>query len=57
MQSNKSPGNDGLTKAFYKTFYTELKKIFLYSVSEAKEKRILSTSQSKAIIKRIEEKG
>ena len=43
MQSDKSPGNDGLTK---ETFWTELKEIFVDSVSVAKEKGILSTSQS-----------
>ena len=51
MQSNKSPGNDGLTKEFYETFWTELKEIFVDSVSEAKEKGILSISQRQAIIK------
>ena len=38
MQSDKSPGNDGLTKDFYETFWTELKEIFVDSISEAKEK-------------------
>ena len=57
MQSDKSPGNDGLTKEFYETFWTELKEIFVYSVSEAKEKGILSICQRQAIIKLIETKG
>ena len=35
--------------------WTELKKIFVDSVSEAKEKGVLSTSQRQAIIKLIEE--
>ena len=56
MQSDKSPGNDGLTKEFYETFWTELKEIFVDSVSEAKEKGILSTSQRQAIIKLIEKR-
>ena len=38
MQNGKSPGNDGLTKEFYVTFWKELKEIFVDSVSEAKEK-------------------
>ena len=56
MQSDKSPGNDGLTKEFYETFWTELKEIFVDSEPEAKEKGILSTSQRQAIIKLIEKK-
>ena len=44
MQSDKSPGKDGLTKEFYETFWTELEEIFVDSVSEAKEKGILITS-------------
>ena len=38
MQNDKYPGNDGLTKEFYATFWNELKEIFVDSVSEAKEK-------------------
>ena len=56
MQSNKSPGNDGLTKQFYETFWTEMKGIFVDFVSEAKEKGIFITSQRQAIIKLIERK-
>ena len=56
MQSNKSLGNYGLTKELYETFWTDLKEIFVDSVSEAKEKGILSTSQRQAIIKLIEKR-
>ena len=38
IQNDKSPGNDGLTKEFYVTFWKELKEIFVDSVLEAKEK-------------------
>ena len=50
---SKCPCNDGLTKEFYKTFSNELKEIFLYSVSKAKEMGHFSTSQRQAIIKLI----
>ena len=56
MQSDKSPGNDGLRKLLYQTFWTELKELFVDSVSETKEKEILSTSQRQAIIKLIEKR-
>ena len=54
MQNDKSPGNDGLTKEFYETFWDELKEIFVNSVKEAKEIGRLSTSQRQVIIKLIE---
>ena len=54
MQSDTSPGNDGLAKELYETFWNELTKIFVDSVSEPKEKGHLSTSQRQAIIKLIE---
>ena len=56
MQSDKSPGNDGLIKEFYETLWNKLKDIFVDSVSEAKERGNLSTSQRQAIIKLIEKR-
>ena len=38
LQSEKSAGNDGLTKNFYETFWNEQKEIFIESVSQTKEK-------------------
>ena len=35
MQSDKSQGNNGLTKEFYEFFWNKLKEIFVDSVSEA----------------------
>ena len=56
MQNIKFPGNYGLTKEFYETFWDKLKEIFVDSVREAKEIGHLSTSQRQVIIKLIEKK-
>ena len=36
IASNKSPGNDGLTKEFYYTYWSKVKDIFMDSLSESK---------------------
>ena len=54
MQNNKTPGNDGLTKEFYETFWNEIKYVFLKSLKQVKEKGQLSISQRQAVIKLIE---
>ena len=54
MENNKSPGNDGLTKDFYCTFWNEIKNIFIKSLRESKSLKALSTSQREAIIRLIE---
>ena len=56
IQNNKSPGNDGLTKEFYETFWNEIKNPFMNSIMEAREKKKLSTPQRQAVIKLIEKK-
>ena len=56
MQNNKSPGNDGLTKEFFVTFWEDIKDDFLNSCRTAKRKKELSTSQRQAVIKLIEKK-
>ena len=56
MQNNKSPGNDGLTKEFYETFWNEIKHPFMNSIMEVREKKKLSTSQRQAVIKLIANK-
>ena len=56
MQNNKSPGNDGLTKEIYETFWNEIKNYFMNSIMEAGEKKKLSTSQRQAVIKLTEKK-
>ena len=56
MQNDKCPGDEGLTKEFYETFWNELKEIFVHSVLEAKEREHLSISQRQAVIKLIGKK-
>ena len=56
MPNDKSPGNDGLTKEFFETFWSEVKKTFLSCVSHSFDKGELCTSQRQAIIKLIEKK-
>ena len=57
MPSNKSPGNDGLTKEFYETFWEEIKITLCTSITKSYQNGELSTSQRQAVIKLIEKKG
>ena len=52
----KIPGNDGLTKQFYKTFWDELETPVMESINWAFYSKTLSISQKQAIIKVIEKK-
>ena len=54
MENNKSPGNDGLTKEFFVTFWSELKDTFILSLKESKKLQKLGISQRQAIIRLIE---
>ena len=56
IPNNKSPGNDGITREFYETFWDELKDSFINSVKLAYQENALSTSQHQAVIKLIEKK-
>ena len=56
MSNNKSPGNDGLTKEFYETFWEDLKKSFCASITKAFHRGDLSHSQKQAAVKLIEKK-
>ena len=56
MENNKSPGNDGLTKEFYITFWNKLKAPILLAIEKAYLVKQPSTSQEQAVIKLIEKK-
>ena len=56
MPSNKSPGNDGLSKEFFETFWEEIKDVYINSLKQAKIKNTLSISQRQAVIKLLEKK-
>ena len=56
MKNNKIPGNDGLTKNFYKTFRDELKHLLIESIDRAFYSKILSILQRQAVNKLIEKK-
>ena len=57
FKDNKSPGNDGLTVEFYKTFWGILGKLLVESLNCAFDHGELSNSQKQAIITVIEKKG
>ena len=56
MPQDKSPENDDLTKEFFKTFWSEVKKTILSCTLHSFGKQELCTSQRPAIIKLIERK-
>ena len=55
MSINRSPGNDGLAKEFYETFWEKLKETFKNSIKLAYQKKnALLISQT--VVKIIEKK-
>ena len=59
MPSNKTPGNDGITREFYifKIFFDLIKDLLLSSINYSWEVGELSTSQKQVVITLIEKKG
>ena len=57
MENDRSPGNDGLTKEFYITFWYDIKVTFISSLDQDKKRKELNISQRQAIIKLIEKKN
>ena len=56
MEINKSPGNDGLTKELYETFWDHVRIPLVLSFKMAFIEKELSTSQKQAVIKLIKKK-
>ena len=57
MENNKSPGNNGLTKEFYITFWNEVKIPLLLAIEKAYLVKQISVLQKQEVIKLIEKKG
>ena len=56
MKNDKSPGNDGLTREFYETFWEEIKDPFFNLIRKSFLTEEKSTSQKQAVIKLIEKR-
>ena len=56
MPSNKTPGNDGITKEFYVAFYHFINKYFIDSANYSFRVGELSPSQKQAVITLLEKK-
>ena len=57
LKSNKSPGSDGLSSEFYKTFWDNVGILMVDSLNEAYEKGELSPSQKHGIVSLIFKKN
>ena len=57
VRNNKSPGNDGLTVEFYKTFWNCLRNLLVDSLNFSHKYGELSNTQKQVVIKLIEKKG
>ena len=57
FQKNKSPGNDGIPIAFYKTCWNLISDSFIECVNESFKFGEMSCTQRKAVITLIERQG
>ena len=57
MPSNKTNGNDGISREFYVAFFDLIKDLLMSSINYSLEVGELSTSQKQAVITLIEKKG
>ena len=57
MKLNKSPGNDGLTVEFYRTFWPVIGQLVVGALNEAYQHKELSASQKQAMIILIAKEG
>ena len=57
LKCNKSPGLDGLTSEFYKTFWDDIKILFYSALKQIFENKEMSFSQRLAIMTLIHKKG
>ena len=56
VPDNKTPGNDGLSKEFYETFWEDIEDVFTIFLKQAKIEGSLSILQRQAVIKLLEKK-
>ena len=56
MDSNKTPGSDGLPAEFYKIFWNDIADFLLGSINYAYKTGLLSVSQKRGIVKLIPKK-
>ena len=56
IPTNKTPGNNDLSREFYETLWVDIKDVFINSLKQAKIEGSLSISQKQAVIKLLEKK-
>ena len=56
MESNKTPGTDGIPVEFYKVFWNDIKPFFFASINASRTKGLLSISQRRGLLTLIPKK-